>query len=52
MFLQKLDHELIEQPRLFNLACVARARQDFELAIGDAGLQGEAVLMGAVFAAG
>ena len=52
MLLQKFDHEFIEQPRLFDLAGMACAGKNFKFAIGDARLQGEAVLMGAVFAAG
>src|SRR4051794_27163908 len=47
---KKLDHEPIEQPGLLDLAGVARAIENFHFTFGDARLQAEGGLMGAVLA--
>src|ERR1700687_1773477 len=48
---KELDQEPVEQPGLLDLACVARSVENFHLASGNARLQAERGLMGAVLAA-
>jgi len=52
MFVEKPDHEAVEEPRLLDLAGVAGAGQDFQLAVWYARLEREGAWMAAVFAAG
>ena len=52
MPVEKLDHEAIEQPWLFDLAGMAGAREHFQLAVGHAGLEREGARMAAIFSAG
>ena len=52
MLRQKLDHEAIEQPRLFHVAGMAGAGQDLELAVANTFLQREGGRVRAVLGAG
>lgn len=49
---QKLDHKAIEEPRLLDLASVARTRQGFQFTVRYAFLQREGALMTVILAAG
>lgn len=52
MFAQKLDHKAIEEPRLLDLASVARTRQGFQFTVRYAFLEREGALMAVILAAG
>ena len=49
---EEVNHEAVKQPGLLELTGVARARQDFQFAVGYTLLKGEGALMRVVLASG